>query len=204
MASGQDNDNIRQRVKNLSAIISAEIDPRGHILNTMFQNGVITIKENFDINAGSNKEDRAEKLLMILFKSHHPRVLNVFRDSLEEDYDWIIEKIDKISVTTGSSTGITCENKSSTAFAHQQNMASVSMSDTTTSSQSNVAPHPATSMSSLSSQLGEITISNTASSLTRSDSLPSVLSLGEVVSCPEQLQTTKFGQNSRKFKVFQI
>ena len=88
------NEELKRKTQNVFPEIASSLDPKGYVVNRLFQHNIITILQLKEINDGPDKESRAEKLLLHLFETAHPRAFVVFRESLEKDYSWIAELID--------------------------------------------------------------------------------------------------------------
>ena len=90
ISPGFDCEEIRQNYQT----ISSNIDPKGYILNKLFEQEIITIHQKIEVQECSDAKTRAEKLLKILFKASHPKAFEVFREALQKDYGWIAQLID--------------------------------------------------------------------------------------------------------------
>ena len=92
--AGPNNEELKRKTQNVFPEIASSLDPKGYVVNKLFQQNIITIQQMEEINDGPDKESRAEKLLSHLFQAAHPRAFVVFRESLEKDYYWIAVLID--------------------------------------------------------------------------------------------------------------
>ena len=87
------NEELKRKTQNVFPEIASSLDPKGYVVNKLFQQNIITIPQMKEINDGPDKERRAEKLLSHLFQTAHPRAFVVFKESLEKDYSWIADLI---------------------------------------------------------------------------------------------------------------
>ena len=79
--------------------VKSSLDPRGHVVDTLFQEEVITAKEHKEIESGPDKETRAGNVLSHLFQTAHPQAFVVFREALKKEYGWIAKMIDDKGIT---------------------------------------------------------------------------------------------------------
>ena len=86
MDDEKENERIRVAVKRMSTMISSSFDPKGHILNYLFGESILTIKEKAAIEKIGSVQDRAASLLEILFVSQNPRRFIAFKKSLHYEY----------------------------------------------------------------------------------------------------------------------
>ena len=88
------NDLLKNKTRKCYTKVKSSLDPRGHVVDTLFQEGIITAKEHDEIENGPDKETRARIALSHLFQTSHPQAFVVFREALKQDYGWLVEIID--------------------------------------------------------------------------------------------------------------
>ena len=87
------NEELKIKTRKCYTKIKSSLDPKGHVVDTLFQEEVITAKERKEMNGGPDQETRAESVLSHLFETSHPQAFVVFREALKKDYGWIVELI---------------------------------------------------------------------------------------------------------------
>ena len=92
-----ENNRIKEKTRRSHDIIVASIDPYPRIADKLFAHEVITIEQLQDIKSPNDSRKRAEQLLHILYKTHHPSAFISFRDALRSspEYNWILQLIDE-------------------------------------------------------------------------------------------------------------
>ena len=90
----KNNDLLKNKTQKCFTKVKSGFDPKGHVVDTLFQERIITAKERDEIESGPDKETRARNVLSHLFQTSHPQAFVVFREALKEDYGWIVEMID--------------------------------------------------------------------------------------------------------------
>jgi hypothetical protein len=109
------NKDIERKVKSMMTRLAASIDPQGHILNSLFQENIITLEQKSEVSNHSDAARRADGLLHLLFKIPHPRTFLVFKEALKKDYQWLVDEIDcnrQISMPSTSTSTETAERPS--------------------------------------------------------------------------------------------
>ena len=91
-----ENNQIKDKVRKFHTAVVASIDPCPRIANRLFEVEVITVQQLRDIKRPDIHETPVEKLLYILYETHHPLAFVHFRDALRlsGEYTWILESID--------------------------------------------------------------------------------------------------------------
>ena len=95
------NARIKTDVRRNYSKIAPCFDPRGYILDNLFESSIITTAKLREINDAPEMEARAEKLLSHLFTISHPEAFVVFRESLIRDYPYLVSLIDGVPVSEG-------------------------------------------------------------------------------------------------------
>ena len=90
----KNNDLLKNKTRKCFTKVKSGFDPKGHVVDTLFQEGIITTKELNEIESGLDKETRARIALLHLFETSHPQAFVVFRKALQPDYDWLVAEID--------------------------------------------------------------------------------------------------------------
>ena len=88
------NDNFKIKTRKCYTKIKSSLDPKGHVVDTLFEEEVITAKQRKEMNGGPDLETRAESVLSHLFETSHPQAFVVFREALKKDYGWLVKMID--------------------------------------------------------------------------------------------------------------
>ena len=73
--------------------IVKSVEARGHILDCMIAQGVISFERRSTIDSISNKADRIRALMADVIDTLHPTSARSFVNALEEDYHWLAENI---------------------------------------------------------------------------------------------------------------
>ena len=94
------NEELRRNTKKVYSKIASSLDPKGHVVDKLFEEDIITTQQLTEINDCPDKKSRAAKLLSHLFETAHPRAFVVFIESLKEEYDWIARLIDDRGMNT--------------------------------------------------------------------------------------------------------
>ena len=87
------NDELKIKTRKYYSKIKSSLDPKGHIVDTLFEKEIITAKELKEIESDPDKETRAGNVLSHLFQTAHPGAFIVFIETLKKDYNWIIKLI---------------------------------------------------------------------------------------------------------------
>ena len=87
------NNKLKSKTRKCYSKIKSSLDPKGHIVDTLFEEEVITAKQCKEMNGGPDQETRAEHLLSHLFETSHPQAFVVFIEALKKDYGWIVQII---------------------------------------------------------------------------------------------------------------
>ena len=90
-----ENEKLKTKVKKLYGKIKSACDPNNHILNKLFEEGVLTSDQTDIIYKICEARARMHELLNVLFQTSHPEAFIAFRKSLQEEYGWLVEEIDK-------------------------------------------------------------------------------------------------------------
>ena len=88
------NETLKLKTRKCYSRVKSSLDPKGHVLNTLFEEEIITAKQHRDVNDGPDAKTRARDVLSHLFQTSHPQAFVVFREALKKDYGWIVEMID--------------------------------------------------------------------------------------------------------------
>ena len=107
------NEKLRIKTRKCYSKVKSSLDPKGHVVDTLFEEGVITPTQLEEMNGGPNQETRADNVLTHLFQTSHPQAFVVFRNALKKDCSWIVTMIDETE-------GINC---------HSDNIASISFEE---------------------------------------------------------------------------
>ena len=110
------NDDIKYQVKKCHSTLTSSVDPKGHILSTLLQDSVITLRQSREISDRVNQHDRCKLLLDYLLEGVHPRSFILFRSSLLDEYGWLVEELDNIKVPKGESQSETKTGISQTDY----------------------------------------------------------------------------------------
>ena len=96
------NEKLKIKTRKCYSKVKSSLDPKGHVVDTLFEEEVITPTQLKEMNGGPDKETRADNVLTHLFQTSHPQAFVVFREALKKDYSWIVEMIDKTEGINGS------------------------------------------------------------------------------------------------------
>ena len=91
----ESNEELKIKTRKCYTRIKSTLDPRGHVVDTLFEREIITPKELKEISDGPDAETRAGCFLSHLFQTSHPQAFVVFREAFKKDYGWMVEFIDK-------------------------------------------------------------------------------------------------------------
>ena len=93
------NEELKIKTRKCYAKIKSSLDPKGHVVDTLFEEEVITSKQRKEMNGGPDQETRAENVLSHLFETSHPQAFVVFREALKRDYVFLVEMIESKGMT---------------------------------------------------------------------------------------------------------
>ena len=88
------NAELKTKTRKCYAKIKAGFDPKEHVVDTLYQEGIITLREHKEISDGLDKETRARITLSYLFQTSHSQAFVVFREALKHEYGWLVAEID--------------------------------------------------------------------------------------------------------------
>ena len=88
------NETLRAKTRKCYTKITASLDPKGHVVDTLFEREIITAKQYKEMKDGPDAETRAGNVLSHLFQTANPEAFVVFREALRKDYGWIVKLID--------------------------------------------------------------------------------------------------------------
>ena len=86
------NAKLKIKTRKCYSNLTPDLDPKGHVLDTLFQEEIITPKQLKELADGPDAETRARNVLSHLFQTTHPQAFVVFREALKKDYGWIVKK----------------------------------------------------------------------------------------------------------------
>jgi len=77
-----------------------KVDPRGYILDVLIQHRVVKEEIAEQLRKKESKQERCTSMLNELLASEDPQAFIVLRTALQQEYPYIVEKIDR--ATTGA------------------------------------------------------------------------------------------------------
>ena len=96
------NEEWKTKTRKCFTKVKPSLDPKGHVLDKLFERGIIPAKELKEMNDGPDQETRAEKVLLHLFQTAHPLAFVVFQRVSEERLwldrreNWWVRKYDQL------------------------------------------------------------------------------------------------------------
>ena len=94
---GCSNEAVKRYVRKNYNVLVDKLEPTGYLLNTLFQEEVISIAQKFEILRLSTKEKRSEALLDYLLLANHPETFIVLRKALLKHYHTVVVEIDSFT-----------------------------------------------------------------------------------------------------------
>ena len=87
------NEVLKSKTRKCYSKVKSSLDPKGHVVDTLFEKEIITVEQLKEMSGGPDKETRASNVLSHLFQTSHPQAFVVFMEALKKDYGWIVEMI---------------------------------------------------------------------------------------------------------------
>jgi len=78
------------------------VDPKGHIMDVLIQHRVVSERDAEKLRKKETRQDSCQSMLTTLLNGGHPQAFIVLRTALQEDYRYMVDKIDE--ATTGTSS----------------------------------------------------------------------------------------------------
>ena len=91
------NEDIKLKVIKLFTNLEESLDPKGYILNKLFEKEIINFDKKSQVIEKADAASRTDALFDLLLTLSHPRAFIIFRKALQKDYQWLVDLIDDSS-----------------------------------------------------------------------------------------------------------